>query len=130
MVLDGKSSQEYPGNAGVLQVSHFSYTLMIFLMMLSVILLSMVMILLSILSVMGRLIFGNNWLRKFGALIRSMKFLSPNVVYGNSRKVKQQFTHRRMWFYLANFEQNILFGPFQLYELSSYCEIENWKTYC
>ena len=28
-----------------------------------------------------------------------------------------------MRFYQANFEQNILFGPFQLYELSSYCEI-------
>ena len=30
----------------------------------------------------------------------------------------------------ANFEQNILFGPFQLYELSSFGEIWNWKTYC
>ena len=39
VVLDGKSSQEYPVNAGV---PHFSYyTLMTFLMMLSVILLSM-----------------------------------------------------------------------------------------
>ena len=46
-------------------VLHFScYTLMTFLMMLSVILLSMLMILLSILGVIGRLICGNNlnWL--------------------------------------------------------------------
>ena len=46
-------------------VLHFSYyTLMTFLMMLSVILLSVVMILLSILSVIGHLICGNNlnWL--------------------------------------------------------------------
>ena len=42
-------------------VLHFSYyTLMNFLMMLSVILLSMLMILLSILSVIGHLICGNN----------------------------------------------------------------------
>ena len=45
------------------------------------------------------------------------------VIYDSSRRVKQQFTYRRMRFYLANFEQNILFGPFQLYELSSDCEI-------
>ena len=52
VVLCGKLSKEYPVNAGVLQgtilVLHFSYyTLMTFLMMLSVILLSMLMILLS-----------------------------------------------------------------------------------
>ena len=67
VVLDGKSSQEYPVNAGVPQGSilHFSYyTLMTFLMMLSVILQSMLMILLSILGVIGHLICGNNlnWL--------------------------------------------------------------------
>ena len=55
VVLDGKSSQEYPVNAGFLKVPflvlHFSYyTLMIILTMLSVILLSMLMILLSILE--------------------------------------------------------------------------------
>ena len=49
VVLDGKSTQEYPVNAGVSQGSilgpHFScYTLMNFLTMLSVILLSMLMI--------------------------------------------------------------------------------------
>ena len=69
VVLDGKYSQEYPVNAGVLKapflVLHFSYyTLMTFLMILSVILLSMLMILLSILSVIGHMICGNNlnWL--------------------------------------------------------------------
>ena len=66
MVLDGKSSQEYPVNVGVLWgpflVLHFSYyTLMSFLMMLSVILLSMLMILLSTPSVIKHLICGNNW---------------------------------------------------------------------
>ena len=63
VVLDGKSSQEYPVNAGVPQglVLHFSYyTLMTFLIVLSVILLSMLMILLSILSVTRPLICGNN----------------------------------------------------------------------
>ena len=100
-------------------VLHFSYyTLMTFLMMLSVILPSMLMILLSILGAIGLLICGNNlnWLlsgsileekssfkmvgltfsskldwvsyiisiaktasKKIGALIRSMKFLSPEV---------------------------------------------------
>ena len=52
MVLDGKSSQEYPVNAGVPQDSilvpnFFYYTLMTFLMMLPVILLSKLMILIS-----------------------------------------------------------------------------------
>ena len=65
VVLDVKSSQEYPVNAGVCQglflVLHFSYnTLMTFLMMLSVILLSMLMILLSSLNVIRHLICGNN----------------------------------------------------------------------
>ena len=83
---------------------HFSYyTLLTFLMMLSVILPSMLMILLSILSVIRHLICGNNsnWFlnlnliyetlwtgaesiaktasEKIGTLIRSMKFLSPEV---------------------------------------------------
>ena len=63
VVLDGKSSQEYPVNAGgSFLVVHFSYhTLMIFLIMLSVILLSTLMILFSTLSVIRHLICGNNW---------------------------------------------------------------------
>ena len=65
VVLDGKSSQKYPVNAGVPQgpflVLQFSYyTLMIFLMILSVILLSMLIILLSILNVIRHLICSNN----------------------------------------------------------------------
>ena len=63
VVLDGKSSQEYPVNAVVPQGSillFFYYTLMTFLMMLSVILLSMLMILRSVLSVMRHLISGKN----------------------------------------------------------------------
>ena len=63
MVLNGKSSQEYPVNAVVPQGSillFFYYTLMTFLMMLSVILLSMLMILRSVLSVMRHLISGKN----------------------------------------------------------------------
>ena len=64
VVLDGKSSQEYPVNARFLQGSilgptHSCYPLMTFLMMISVILLSMVMILLSTLNVIRLLIRGN-----------------------------------------------------------------------
>ena len=65
VVLDGKCSQEYPVNAApFLVLNFFYYTLMTFLMILSVILSSMLMILLPILSVIGHLICGNNlnWL--------------------------------------------------------------------
>ena len=79
VVLDGKSSQEYPVNAGVPQgpilVLHFSYyTLMTFLMMLSVILLSMLMILLSILSVIRHLICENNlnWLLNLNLIYETL----------------------------------------------------------
>ena len=65
VVLDRKSSQEYAVNAGILQGSIlgprlFYYTLMTFLMMLSVISLSMLMILLSTLNVNRHLICDNN----------------------------------------------------------------------
>ena len=57
VVLDGKSSQKYPVNAGLPQGLLLGLTLfltlMTFLMMVSVILLSMLMILLSILSVVS-----------------------------------------------------------------------------
>ena len=68
VVLDGKSSQEYPVNKGVPKapflVLHFSYYTLMNFLMLSVILLSMLMILLSILGKIGLLICGNNlnWL--------------------------------------------------------------------
>ena len=79
VVLDGKSSQEYPVNAGVPQGSIgcptlFLLTLMTFLTMLSVILLSMLMILLSILSVIRHQICGNNlnWLQNFNLIYETL----------------------------------------------------------
>ena len=56
-------------------VLHFSYyTLMTFLMMLSVILLSMLMILLSVLSMIGHLICGNNlnWLLNLNLICETL----------------------------------------------------------
>ena len=57
-------------------VLHFScYTLMTFLMMLSVILLSMLMILLSIVSVIRHLICGNNlnWLQNLNLIYKTLR---------------------------------------------------------
>ena len=64
LVLDGKSSKEYPVMLefvkGPFLILHFSYyTLMTFPMMVSVILLSMLMILLSTLNSIRQLICGN-----------------------------------------------------------------------
>ena len=50
-----------------------------------------------------------------------------NVIYDSSCKFKQKFARRRKWFYYTDFEQNILFAPFQLYKLLSNSEILNWK---
>ena len=65
MILDEKSSQEYPVNAGVSQCSIlgptlFLLSLMTFLMMSSVTLLSMLIMLLTTLSVIRHLICDNN----------------------------------------------------------------------
>ena len=64
VILDGKSSQEYPVNIEFAQGSNlcptFYYTLMTFLLMLSVILLSMPMIVLSTLIVIRYLICDNS----------------------------------------------------------------------
>ena len=70
MVLDGKSSQEYPVNAEIPQGSILGPTLM----MLSVILLSMLMILLFILSVIRHLICGNNlnWLLNLNLIYKTL----------------------------------------------------------
>ena len=80
MVLDGKSLQEYPVNAGIPQgsnlVLHFSYfTLMTSLIMLPVILLYTLMILLSILSVIRHLICGNNlnWLLNLNLIYETLQ---------------------------------------------------------
>ena len=78
VVLGEKFPQEYPVNPGLRQGSsilHFTYyTLMTFLMMLSTILLFMLMILLSTISVVRHLIWGNshNWLLKLNLIFETL----------------------------------------------------------
>ena len=100
VVLNEKSLQEYAVKAGVSQgpflVLHFSYyTLMTYLMMLSVILLSMLMIPLSILGVIWLLICGNNvnWFLNLNLIyetlctgVRSGLLISKLVLFDRSNK--------------------------------------------
>ena len=77
MILESKSSQEYPVNTGVSQGSILGSTLFLLSindLMLSVILLSMLMILLSILSVIRHLICGNNlnWLLNLNLICKTL----------------------------------------------------------
>ena len=101
MVLDGKSSQEYLEflKAPSL-VLHFSYyTLMIFLMNLSVILLSVLMMLLSILNVARHLVCGNNlnWLLNLNLIYETLDWGKEWLVDFNAGKTQ-----------LVSFENHLL----------------------
>ena len=93
MVLDEKSSQEYPVHGvvprgSILGPTLFHYTLMTFLMKLSLILLSMLMIVLSILIAIKHLICGNNQscLLHLNLTYKTLDWRRKCVVDFNARK--------------------------------------------
>ena len=107
-VLDGKSSQKYPVNTGFLKglflVLHFSYyTLMTFLITLSVILLSKLMILLSTLNSIRDLISGNNknWLLK-------LNLIYETLWSGSGRGWLISMLEKLNWFRLTNLTTLVL----------------------
>ena len=137
--MNEKSSQEYPVNAAVSQgfilgpiLSY--YTLMTFLVMLSVILLSMLMILLSILSVIRHLIWGNNlnWL------------LNLNIIYetllpGARSGLLISMLGKLNWFHLTSLITLVLLmwkwmglfltkSSFNMLELTFSCKLD-WESY-
>ena len=92
VVLDGKSSQENPVNARVPQSSILGSTLFLLYNndLLSVILLSMLMILLCILSVIRRLIYGNNlnWLLNLNLIYETLDWSKKWLVDFNAGKTQ------------------------------------------
>ena len=101
-----------------LLVLHFSYyTLMTFLMMLSVILLSMLMILLSILSVIGHTICGNNlnWLLNLNQIYgRTSECVAywkydHNLTVTKFKCISNKFTNYRKWKWLVVLENMRLY---------------------
>ena len=107
VVLDGKSSQEYPVIADVPQGSIFGPTLFystsVTLMMLSVILLSMLMMLLSILSMIRHLIYGSNW-----NWLLNLNFISETLWTGALSGLLIPMLGKLSWFRLTDLIRLVL----------------------
>ena len=107
VVLDGKSSQEYPVIADVPQGSIFGPTLFystsVTLMMLSVILLSMLMMLLSILSMIRHLIYGSNW-----NWLLNLNFINETLWTGALSGLLIPMLGKLSWFHLTDLIRLVL----------------------